>query len=85
VAGTLQVGAACASEGACQTGDCSDAFSASDCGSQNTCVVCDEDTDCPSGRCEACACEDRQKSGQSCNEGTDCLSGFCLAASLTCL
>jgi hypothetical protein len=85
VKGTIATGSACGTEGSCQTGDCSDAFSANDCPAQNICVACDEDTDCPSGRCEGCACEDRLKSGQTCNESNDCLSGACLSASLTCL
>jgi hypothetical protein len=75
--GTLPIGAACSTEGSCDSGDCADPSSSADCNLQNVCVQCDYDSDCPSGRCEGCKCEDRLKSGQGCNEHSDCLSGVC--------
>ena len=77
----VSLGDPCTSEQMCPSGDCGDDFDGGlDCPNVDVCVECDQDSDCPSGRCDGCTCEDREKSGQNCNEDTDCLSGDCQGA-----
>lgn len=48
-----------------------------DCTAEDVCVRCDADVQCPTGRCEACGCEQKLPKNEACDENSDCESGVC--------
>lgn len=80
------VGNECGSCGACDgmgkctcpIGEsCSTALDPNDCALLGQCAACAADADCPSGRCESCACQPLLGNSVFCNEDTDCSSKHC--------
>jgi hypothetical protein len=75
----VTVGAACNEPSDCTTNQCGFGAGADplDCDSSTTCIQCDQNAECPSGRCEGCECEEKLGFDATCNEPSDCQSGKC--------
>ncbi len=69
----------CDSDGACCSGICGPGVLADsdDCATPSKCAECDDDSQCPTTRCESCSCQPRVGFGAGCNEDSDCQSTLC--------